>query len=103
MLASFRVIASGMKKCDKVTYYRYLPVESSLTLFRTLNMRSTAVPGYTGSAITLFLDAETVLDCRLLLKILVDPSADTMKAEEFKDADAARVKLKEAKRDSADN
>jgi hypothetical protein len=43
----------------------------------------------------------------LLVRILVDPSADTTKAEEFTDvdasADAARVKLKEAKRDSADN
>jgi hypothetical protein len=81
-----------------------------LTLFRTLVMRSTAVPGYIGSAITLFLDAPTlvvadVLDCRLLFRILVDPSADTMKADEFTVADAARVKLKEAKeanRDSAD-
>jgi hypothetical protein len=66
-------------------------------------MRCTAVPGYIGSAITLLLDAPTlvvvvdVLDCRLLLMILVDPSADTMKAEEFTDADTARVKLKEAK------
>jgi hypothetical protein len=59
----------------------------------------------------LLLDAPTlvvadVLDCRLLLRILVDPSADTMKADEFTVADAARVKLKEAKeanRDSADN
>ena len=74
-------------------------------------MRSTAVPGYIGSAITLFLDAATlvvadVLDCRLLFRILVDPSTDTMKPEEVTDADAARVKLKEAKeanRDSADN
>jgi hypothetical protein len=49
---------------------------------------------------------DAVLDCRLLFRILVDPSADTMKAEEFTDADAARVKLKEAneaKRDRADN
>jgi hypothetical protein len=83
-----------------------------LTLFRTLVMRSTAVPGYIGSAITPLLDAPPtlvvadVLDCRLLLRIRVDPSADTMNPEEFTDADAARVKLKEAKeanRDSADN
>jgi hypothetical protein len=44
-----------------------------------------------------------VLDCRLLFRILVDPSADTMKAEELAEADAAREKLKEAKIDSADN
>jgi hypothetical protein len=71
-------------------------------------MRSTAVPGYIGSAITLLFDAPTlvvadVLDCRLLFKIRVDPSADTMKAEEFTDADAARVKLKEAKEANRDN
>jgi hypothetical protein len=109
MLASLRAIASGMKQCDKATCQRYVPVESSLTLFRTLVMRSTAVPGYIGSGM-LLLDAPTlvvadVLDCRLLLRTRVDPSADTMKADEFTVADAARVKLKEAKeanRDSAD-
>jgi hypothetical protein len=41
-----------------------------------------------------------VLDCRLLFRTLVAPSADTMKAEEL--AEAAREKLKEAKSDNAD-
>jgi hypothetical protein len=70
-------------------------------------MRSTAVPGYIGSVILLVeassLVVVDVLDCRSLFRTLVDPSADTMKAEEFASADAARVKLKEAKRESTDN